>query len=123
MDIISWVDRPRALPVSSAHLRTDAAELPNDTSKALSISAASDAALNDAAPNATTGAVIASDMTVPILAILAPTSANVFWVSFSSFCAALIPLMKDAAWRRSEERRVGKEGVSTFRSRWSQYTK
>src|SRR3546814_17731708 len=107
MDIISWVDRPRALPVSSAHLRTDAAELPNDTSKALSISAASDAALNDAAPNATTGAVIASDMTVPILAILAPTFAKVFWVSFSSF--------------RSEERRVGKKFVSTCRTRVAPY--
>src|SRR3546814_12772637 len=99
MVIIAWCDRPRALPVSSAHLRRDAAELPNATSKALSISAASDAALNDAAPNATTGAVIASDMTVPILAILAPTFANVFLVSFSFFCADLIPLMKAADWR------------------------
>src|SRR3546814_4572734 len=26
----------------------------------------------------------------------------------------------DEAWERSEERRVGKEGVSTCRSRWSQ---
>src|SRR3546814_13215869 len=111
MDIISWVDRPRALPVSSAHLRTDAAELPNDTSKALSISAASDAALNDAAPNATPGAVIASDMTVPILAILAPTFANVLWVSFSSFCAALIPLLTDADWSVWMANRLPKDGI------------
>src|SRR3546814_13887507 len=29
--------------------------------------------------------------------------------------------IKDAIRARSEERRVGKEGVSTFRSRWSPY--
>src|SRR3546814_4051489 len=28
---------------------------------------------------------------------------------------------RDGGWARSEERRVGKEGVSTCRTRWSQY--
>src|SRR3546814_16143085 len=50
-------------------------------------------------------------MTVPILAILAPTFANVFWVSFSSFCAALIPLMKDADWSVRLANRLPNDGL------------
>src|SRR3546814_11858337 len=33
----------------------------------------------------------------------------------------MLSLAVDRLWRRSEERRVGKECVSTFRSRWSPY--
>src|SRR3546814_4374053 len=42
-------------------------------------------------------------------------------------CSILVALRREGSWRqlqqqlRSEERRVGKECVSTCRSRWSQY--
>src|SRR3546814_19430385 len=40
---------------------------------------------------------------------------------YSTFCQALSAAVERVTMRRSEERRVGKECVSTCRSRWSPY--
>src|SRR3546814_14816606 len=42
-------------------------------------------------------------------------------MSLFAHCAALTVFAVRQPWDRSEERRVGKECVSTFRSGWSQY--
>src|SRR3546814_13780161 len=49
------------------------------------------------------------------------TPCEVVWIPTGTAANSIILAHFVLPWQRSEERRVGKEGVSTCRSRWARY--
>src|SRR3546814_21050455 len=71
--------------------------------------------------------IIVGHIVVPLLLLVEQTWHPATWVQMTVWPALTVALLllilprRQGAVLRSEERRVGKEGVRTCRSRWSRY--